>query len=623
MCYITMEEQFLNPKDIAKTLKVSYMSVYRWIKAGNLKAYKVEKQYRVKKADLDEFLEEYKHQQKMGEDLNSFKGNISPSGSALLGKETSSPFIRFRHGTRLEIKPIVRDSIREFLKEYQQHKEQVFRNLIKDISDGSGWGIHPDSTWYKAIQELFETYRDWESPSRESAIAAVIEILEILEKEADSQITWDSVMKTLETKFEILSGWEYSHIKRLGGQDGIKRDKDGYYIEENGQRVNVIGTKTLEENAFDYIQDDIYRNHGSIGSLLKLIEMLFISLDFISNPQYYRKELSYVMNEADTNTWFLHGMWRVETSYEYIPISWHPRSCYTDIEWLKSEVITILAKKCKVNQEAIPQIPSTSDALSKWQEAFKNYALQYEVAFETDIILGSEPFGSTPDELYIDFEGRKVRWVNGTKYIYPSLIIPAKNDTYEEEREIARRFISALVFSEKYPIREITSAACPKRFAPLIRQPRSNIFLGVSAIILSLLGKKRTERQWQALSYYKEAINTESIYYRFLCYYNTIKLAFLNANNQEDTNKTDQWIDTQAPNLNISQLLTKITSQGTTLGAYLRHEGGRNAIAHVGMLRGNHPTIVPDNPDDHRRIAEVLPIVRELATKVIEGGMIS
>jgi len=76
--------------------------------------------------------------------------------------------------------------------------------------------------------------------------------------------------------------------------------------------------------------------------------------------------------------------------------------------------------------------------------------------------------------------------------------------------------------------------------------------------------------------------------------------------------------------LNITPLLTRLTNEGTTLGAYLRHEGGRNAIAHVGTLRvGNHPTVTPDNPEDRRKIQEVLPIVRELASKVIEDGMIS
>ena len=187
-------------------------------------------------------------------------------------KEVKTPFIRFRHGTRLAIEPNIRESIREFLAGYKKDGEQVFRGLIKDIGDGSGWGIHPDSTWHRAIQELFETYRDWESPSRESAIAAVVEILEILGKDTAPQATWDKTAEEMEEKLEILSGWEYSHIKRFGEQDKIKKDADGYYMEENGHRVEVIGTKTLEENKFDYIEDDINRDYGNIGSLLKLVK---------------------------------------------------------------------------------------------------------------------------------------------------------------------------------------------------------------------------------------------------------------------------------------------------------------------------------------------------------------
>lgn len=55
-----MEQEFLTPKDIARILKVSYMTVYRWLKAGKLKAYQVEKQFRVKKDDFDQFVESYK-----------------------------------------------------------------------------------------------------------------------------------------------------------------------------------------------------------------------------------------------------------------------------------------------------------------------------------------------------------------------------------------------------------------------------------------------------------------------------------------------------------------------------------------------------------------------------------
>lgn len=52
-----MEEEFLTPKDLARILKVSYMTVYRWLKAGKLKSLKAGKQYRINKSDLSDFLQ--------------------------------------------------------------------------------------------------------------------------------------------------------------------------------------------------------------------------------------------------------------------------------------------------------------------------------------------------------------------------------------------------------------------------------------------------------------------------------------------------------------------------------------------------------------------------------------
>ena len=54
---MNMDEQFYTPQEVARMLKVAYLTVYRWIKAGKLKAYKVEKQYRIKAEDLDAFLD--------------------------------------------------------------------------------------------------------------------------------------------------------------------------------------------------------------------------------------------------------------------------------------------------------------------------------------------------------------------------------------------------------------------------------------------------------------------------------------------------------------------------------------------------------------------------------------
>lgn len=55
-----LKDQFYTLEEIAKMLKVSYLTVYRWVKAGKLMAYKIEKQYRIKKEDFDLFIKSYK-----------------------------------------------------------------------------------------------------------------------------------------------------------------------------------------------------------------------------------------------------------------------------------------------------------------------------------------------------------------------------------------------------------------------------------------------------------------------------------------------------------------------------------------------------------------------------------
>lgn len=53
-------DQYYSIEEVAKTLKVAYLTVYRWIQAKKLNAYKAGKQYRIKELDLNSFLEKYK-----------------------------------------------------------------------------------------------------------------------------------------------------------------------------------------------------------------------------------------------------------------------------------------------------------------------------------------------------------------------------------------------------------------------------------------------------------------------------------------------------------------------------------------------------------------------------------
>jgi excisionase family DNA binding protein len=51
-----MKDKFYTIQEIADILKVDYMTVYRWIRAGKLEAYQVQRQYRIREADFKKFM---------------------------------------------------------------------------------------------------------------------------------------------------------------------------------------------------------------------------------------------------------------------------------------------------------------------------------------------------------------------------------------------------------------------------------------------------------------------------------------------------------------------------------------------------------------------------------------
>lgn len=53
------QEYYYSIEEVAKTLKVAYLTVYRWVQAKKLAAFKAGKQYRIRKEDLDLFLKGY------------------------------------------------------------------------------------------------------------------------------------------------------------------------------------------------------------------------------------------------------------------------------------------------------------------------------------------------------------------------------------------------------------------------------------------------------------------------------------------------------------------------------------------------------------------------------------
>ena len=53
-------DRFFTAEELARALKVNVMTIYRYIKAGKLPAYKIGKEYRIDQATFNEFLKKSK-----------------------------------------------------------------------------------------------------------------------------------------------------------------------------------------------------------------------------------------------------------------------------------------------------------------------------------------------------------------------------------------------------------------------------------------------------------------------------------------------------------------------------------------------------------------------------------
>lgn len=55
------KQEFYTTKELAKKLRVNIMTIYRYIKAGRLKTYKIGKEFRIDKNEFNKFLNNVKN----------------------------------------------------------------------------------------------------------------------------------------------------------------------------------------------------------------------------------------------------------------------------------------------------------------------------------------------------------------------------------------------------------------------------------------------------------------------------------------------------------------------------------------------------------------------------------
>ena len=59
---MTLNDDFYTAEELATKLKLNVMTIYRYIKAGKLKAHKIGKEYRITRAEFERFIRDTRTQ---------------------------------------------------------------------------------------------------------------------------------------------------------------------------------------------------------------------------------------------------------------------------------------------------------------------------------------------------------------------------------------------------------------------------------------------------------------------------------------------------------------------------------------------------------------------------------
>jgi hypothetical protein len=523
-------------------------------------------------------------------------------------------FIRYKpDATPFKVEPDIRAKTKLLIKELRKNNDQniAFKTLIKDFDDKYTMGVHPESTWFQAAKELFAKYERYDSqPIQEQTKEALIGLMELL-CENSKKIDWDKIRTYILDNIQKLSPTYPGRFSDFDGHE-VQRDENGtYYYYDGKQRVEIIGLKTAKEEEIEFYSGDAYNMYGRLYSVLRYIALFDVADEIINNPQDFPDRLCcQLFDNHAYDTGYLNWKWAMPIPYDYVPFQWHPRSPFSNPEWLASDLIMNLPHIHDTPDDQVNLSPTEAE-FNTWKEAFKDFKWQLEIPVQSNVLIGDEK------EAYFDFMGRNVRWINGNAFMQPIIVVPSNDEECNDAIEIARKFLSLLNVNLDVQLSERLISIQHPRYVPVFRDRRMPTFRGVTpdyALPQEDFEKYSLEK-WAALAFNREASSASSIMYTFLNYYKIIEL-------NKDENQTKNWI---RENLNdigeisASDWFKQLKNEEKDIADYI-YRKGRVAIAHANYNFGSSERQIhnPDDPKDYKITQQLLPIVRHLAKKRLE-----
>jgi hypothetical protein len=244
----------------------------------------------------------------------------------------------------------------------------------------------------------------------------------------------------------------------------------------------------------------------------------------------------------------------------------------------------------------------------------QDHPTAFEDAYERqmDCVLDCHLRIGNDDEFCFKFAGRPYRWINGSPESDAIISIALnRNEDHVSVEEELNRLLTLLGWEHKIAIaRKVGSSIIgAKRPLPWVAGTRSAIGLLVeSKWLFREIPNQISEQKWLAMSLFREALNSRSVFYAFLNYWKAIEVCY------PDSPNRSAWIDSNVDKLHFErEHVAKIRQSHPSVAKYL-YTDSRCAVAHV----GHAPFVDPDRAEDYHRLAQDTQIVKDLAQMAIE-----
>lgn len=207
----------------------------------------------------------------------------------------------------------------------------------------------------------------------------------------------------------------------------------------------------------------------------------------------------------------------------------------------------------------------------------------------------------------VTYDSFEIEVVRGNSNEGHNLFIETEKEQAKLANEVTRRFLSEICWLYQSRVEIIAGGGWASQKIPVKVAFRQFARIGGGIYLESYRQIAFSHEQKVALGIYREAFSSNSIFYKFLCYFKIINMIYKTGSAQKS------WINDNIDRLVLcKEKINQLMQEGiTNFGDHLYHSG-RCAIAHSNFISGE-PIADADNYEDNYRIGREIEVVKELA----------